>query len=287
MLARLARPVLMLAALGALSAPGCRRFVSAVSSNLVPFTNVEKTVEISEEVTQFVVNNRRGDVTVEGDPEATAIELKVQVRIKEELAATTEPGTFEDHVRVSTEDGKVVIRDAHEGMVDEEDWSLVMVVRVPARLAVSVRAGLGDLTVRNTSASLELESGVGDIDVQTPTGKTVTCATGVGDVDISLGSAGGIVSLETGTGAVTLAFTEAAPGYDVSVTSGVGDLTLTLPPDAAGLFTLKTGVGAVDLGGYTGLFEDTTGTSRDVSAKLGEGGPAYRLTTGVGDITLR
>jgi hypothetical protein len=270
-----------------LSVCGCRKFLTAIGASLVLFTNVENTIEVSDETSRLVVTNRVGDVTIKADPEATVVHVQVAVKINEERVATAEKGTFEDHVRITEQDGAVVIQDAHIDTEDEKDWSLVMTVRVPARLAVEINNGVGDILVENTTAGLKLVTGVGDMRVNVSKSDKLACSTGVGDLAVTVGTVGGKVKLDSGTGDVSLAVTQSAPSKDVTISAGVGDISLLFPLDAPGNFSLETTAGKIDLGPHSGVEVARSGTTSKANGTRGEGGPDYKLATGLGNIGLK
>lgn len=96
-------------------------------------------------------------------------------------------------------DGDVLrlrIRSTSDDRRFEERWT----VRLPARLAVELDVGVGDVQIRGVAGGVQLDSGVGDADLEIP-GGDVEISTGVGDISIrSVATAYGHVSGSGGVG---------------------------------------------------------------------------------------
>lgn len=78
----------------------------------------------------------------------------------------------------------------------EERWTVTM----PARLAVSLELGVGDLTIRGVAGGVDAELGVGDADLEIPAGD-VSLELGVGDARVTApATAYGMVDCSGGVG---------------------------------------------------------------------------------------
>jgi Toastrack DUF4097 len=98
-------------------------------------------------------------------------------------------------------------------------------LNVPARTAVSMSSGGGNLSVSGLASDVTLSTGGGDLAADGLTGH-LRLSTGGGDIDGSA-LAAPYVTAHTGGGDITLTFTR--PPASVLVTSGGGDVTIVLP----------------------------------------------------------
>ncbi|UCG32000.1 MAG: DUF4097 family beta strand repeat protein [Phycisphaerales bacterium] len=278
--------IALLIALVAGSTTGCRKFVSALSANLVHFTDVSSTLELTDDVSRLVVSNRLGDVTVLGEPEATTIRVEVEVRLDEDRVATTEVGTFADHVRVTSDDGEIVIGDAHQGAADEKDWSLHMTVGLPPHLAVVVTTGVGDVEVRDIAGDLRITAGVGDIETEARGAGDITCTSGLGNVSVSAGTIDGPVTITAGKGDIALVIADSSPRHRVQLTAGKGNINATFPPGSPGTFEIESGLGSINTGPHSGITVTASKLSAEGSGTVGDGTAAYHIKAGAGSVTL-
>ena len=115
-------------------------------------------------------------------------------------------------------------------------------ISVPPGLGVSVRTGVGDVTIRGINGPVTVKDGVGDVMAATQ-GSHVVVDVGVGDVTIRADRGQfGHITASAGVGDASLT----APGQTVSGTGMVGKhLTWTGP--GHGTMRLKTGVGDVEI----------------------------------------
>lgn len=122
----------------------------------------------------------------------------------------------------------------------EEDWTL----RMPTGVSLELEMGVGDLEIHDTDARVEIELGVGDTTL-TARGGDLSIEVGVGDVQITsdLGDTG-LVEAEAGVGTVTIragAETVHGEGFvshaarwrgdgaaSIDAESGVGDIRVRL-----------------------------------------------------------
>jgi len=168
------------------------------------------------------------------------------------------------------------------------------------RGTLKIDTGSGNVDVRDASGDVSLESGSGDITatglhggrVRLDTGSgniTLTGAeatelhidTGSGDVTVT-GAKGNDVSFDTGSGNVDVALT--ATFQSLTIESGSGDVTLRVPPTISAEVELDTGSGEIDLGGLTiqvrRLQED------HITGTIGDGRGRLSIETGSGNVRL-
>jgi lia operon protein LiaG len=168
------------------------------------------------------------------------------------------------------------------------------------RGTLKLDTGSGNVDVRNASGDLGLESGSGDITASGLHGGRVKVETGSGNITLT-GAEATVLKLSTGSGDVTvtgakgdeLAFESGSGNIDVALTAtfstlsvetGSGDVTLRVPPTIGAEVELDTGSGDIDLGGLTiqvrRLQED------HISGTIGDGRGRLSVETGSGNVRL-
>lgn len=113
-------------------------------------------------------------------------------------------------------------------------------VQIPAKVAVDIRSGSGNVELTGTTAAVEISVGSGDIAVASATGD-LNIKTGSGDVQAK-GLSGNAV-VKTGSGDVTLTYATAPAKAEVDVKTGSGDATLYVPPTTKLISDFKAGSG--------------------------------------------
>lgn len=112
---------------------------------------------------------------------------------------------------VTTVDGDILrlrVRSTSDDHRFEERWTL----HLPARLALGLDVGVGDVAVRGVGGGVTVDSGVGDVRLEVP---------------------GGDLAVDTGVGDVTIRSTAAAYGH-VSGSGGVGDARIRVHGETLG-----------------------------------------------------
>jgi DUF4097 and DUF4098 domain-containing protein YvlB len=169
------------------------------------------------------------------------------------------------------------------------------------RGTLRISTGSGNVDLRTASGDVSLESGSGDITVAGAQGPTLKLATGSGNVTISDGKAG-VLTVETGSGSIDVtgssgddvSFDTGSGNVDVtlvstfrsmSVETGSGDVTLRVPPTVGAEVDLDTGSGDIDLGGLT--LQVRRIEHDHVSGTLGDGKGRLSVETGSGNVKLQ
>lgn len=152
---------------------------------------------------------------------------------------------------------------------------LDLVVVLPARSRVTLRAGSGDVTVTGALARLEIGAGAGDIAVERGADESVRVESGAGD--ISVGPTTGDLRAKSGSGDVRLG----PVGGAAKVSTGAGDIALG---PVGGQIAATTGTGDVALDGLAGEATLTTGVG-DITIRTALSGH-LRARSGVGDVTV-
>lgn len=167
------------------------------------------------------------------------------------------------------------------------------------RGALSIDTGSGDIRVAGAEGSVSLDTGSGEVTVTThkngqlyvDTGSGSVTASGVeaselridaGSGDIRLQSiAAPVLDLETGSGSVRAELT--APIERLSVQTGSGDVTIHLPDGTSALLDLDTGSGDFSVDVPLQLIKKGEGSLR---GRIGDGRGRIHIETGSGDIAL-
>jgi lia operon protein LiaG len=148
---------------------------------------------------------------------------------------------------------------------------------------VTLSTGSGDLTVSGMQgASLRLETGSGNVTLTDGKATSLHVETGSGDIDAT-GSAGDEVSFETGSGNVDVALVSTF--RSLSIQTGSGDVTLRVPATVGAEVDLDTGSGDIDLGGLT--LQVRRIEHDHVTGTLGDGKGRLSVETGSGNVRLQ
>lgn len=163
--------------------------------------------------------------------------------------------------------------------------SAKLIVSVPASSDIAAKSGDGSIDIERVAGHVQLRSGDGSIHGRM-IGGDVDVDTGDGSVrlDGTLTS----VRVRTGDGSVTIhADAGSSPAADWDIVTGDGSVTLEVPDGFGAELDAHTGDGRIRTDDVT--LSNVTGTmgKNSVRGRLGAGGPAVRLRTGDGSITLR
>jgi DUF4097 and DUF4098 domain-containing protein YvlB len=182
--------------------------------------------------------------------------------------------------------------------------SAKLIVSLPASSDVAARSGDGSIDIERVTGRMQLRSGDGSIqgrrlggDVRAHTGDGAIKLDGVNgalDVDTGDGSitvAGKLTSVRarSGDGSVTIrAEPGSAPSGDYwDIVTGDGSVTLEVPDGFGAELDAHTGDGSIHMQDITVSNVSGTIGKHTVRGRLGSGGPALRVRTGDGSITLR
>jgi hypothetical protein len=127
--------------------------------------------------------------------------------------------------------------DTQQSAPKEPEAKINLMVKVPARLRVTIDDGSGPIIVTGLSAGLELDDDSGSIDIINVTGK-LQVEDGSGSLDIQ--DVRGNVEVRDGSGYVNIRLVKG----DVSVSDGSGSITIE---DIDGNVTITDGSGSIDI----------------------------------------
>lgn len=171
------------------------------------------------------------------------------------------------------------------------EWNLAMSDEIPYELRLERGAGVTSAELGATAIQrLDFRGGAGEVDLDVSGARSlervsVTAGAGEVTIDLSGGTLLRNVDVDTGTGAVTLDLSGTAwtEDMEVTVSGGVGEITLILPERVAASVSVDSGAGDVTADGF-----DRDG-GRWVNDAWGSGdGPKIEvsLDQGVGAVTL-
>lgn len=196
-------------------------------------------------VERLSIHSGVGDVSVQtGDDATISVEVTLEPRRgglfstlrqaeREVQEATLESETDGSELRLRVES-------TSEERRFEERWTVV----VPARLALALELGVGDVEVRGLAGGVRIEAGVGDITLEVP-GGDLELEVGVGELSVRAPAAGySSATCSAGVGEARLKVAGKAVGGGgfvgsssswegegtcrITAESGVGDVTLSL-----------------------------------------------------------
>lgn len=225
----------------------------APASDAVAFTlhgrvgDVVVTAEDTEEVLVTARRTGRGTTPEEAEKARNEIRLFLEPSGDTLVARVEHPDDNSDRYRV--------------------DWQ----VRLPAALAVTIEAPVGDVTARGIQRDVAVTNSVGDVVVEKCHAARIRAGTG----DVTITDIAEDVTAAVGVGDLRVA----RVGGSAEVRAGTGDVSLQ---DIGGRVTLQAGVGSVDVKAPLPI-RLRVGTGDIRVTVLGGSGP-LEATTGVGDI---
>lgn len=150
-----------------------------------------------------------------------------------------------------------------------------------ARGDLSVDTGSGAVTVSDVRGeSISMETGSGDVTASNLRSNQLSIDTGSGNIEVT-GLTAPQVSLETGSGSVIADLSGEV--WNVSVETGSGDVTLKVPPTLAAEVDIETSSGEIE----TDFEVAVTRHARDhMTGRIGDGGGKIAIETGSGGIKL-
>lgn len=264
-------------------APGCGDSLD----DHVPLVTVSDEKPVPATVTRLRVAAKAGNVQIVGVANGEVrVEAKVKVR-EDRLDEGVEPGGFEDHVDLEVVGETLRIADAHMAAPDKDDWLVSFVIHVPSRLAAEVSLAAGRIKVEGMRSGLDLVVSAGEAIVEAELVGRLTVKVDAGSIDVRVGTVTGEVDMRSSAGQVLLDVTDAPPTHDVRLEANAGSVVLALPKGAPGTFKASSTVGSISTPGGGGLQVTRSGLGATAEGTVGQGGPTYRLTADVGNVTIR
>jgi predicted membrane protein len=213
---------------------------------------VEKMEFPAKELNHLSVKNIVGEVeiTVSKDDKAYVQVEKVTFKKGCSLETAAAAGTLK--VKIDKEDS-----------VDSDDCKVNFKIQVPKKIAMNLKYGAGNMTVKGTSGEVTIKSGAGNTKIDAEVTK-LNAKTGAGNLEIK--GLTGDASIKTGAGNITATYSKAPAKGNFKVKSGVGNVTVFLPETAKVNAEYKSAVGRL-----TNEFATTTEGAFKVSVKSAAG----------------
>lgn len=228
---------------------------------------------------------RRVEVRSDGSGMDASADLEITVPRGKQLNVNLVMGS----VTVRNVDGELKI-DTHSGDVTTDG----------TKGTLDLDTGSGTVTVRNAEGQVTLDTGSGDVEVDGVVGDVLTLDTGSGSVRVSAVKSGRL-RLDTGSGPVTLRAADArdiqidtgsgrvdvelvADVDRLTIDSGSGGITLGVPESLGAELRVESSSGGIDLD--IPIEVRRTGR-RNLSGSLGDGRGQITIDTGSGGVRLR
>jgi hypothetical protein len=212
---------------------------SASPSLSIPGTHKATTVyQISSPVSTVVVISHAGNVTISGGG-GTGTSVTEQAAYSKTAPTTT---------RVVSGKTLTITYNCPVELV----CGVAYVVQVPRGVAVQATAGAGAIRLSGLAGDVTAKAAVGFIDATGLTGPSVSLATGAGGITAAFTAAPHAVQATARVGAITIR----VPGnvsYQVAADAHLGKATVTVPQDASSARSISasTDVGAITVGPVT------------------------------------
>jgi len=138
-------------------------------------------------------------------------------------------------------------------------------VTVPKQTGLQIESDVGKIRISNTAGRIQAKTDVGDI----------TCEEISGDID-----------LKTDVGGVDVAYSKTAPAArDVVISTDVGSINFTAPPNFSAVVNIATDVGSIKTDRPIALMGEIS--RNRLKGTIGTGEGKLQLTTDVGSIKIR
>lgn len=203
-----------------------------------------------------------------------------------------------DHPPITQEGNTVRVGDSHDRELFN-NLSIDYEISVPAEIALNLHSGSGDIEVNHVGRFLaassgsgnvrahgvhgpaDLQSGSGDLELESDAAGDVKTRTGSGNIRVH--GLNGSFNARTGSGDVEAEGRLQGPG---TISTGSGDVRLHLSPESH--FTLEGSTGSGDITVHMpGLVAANSDSSRHhVTTAVNGGGPPLEIRTGSGSIEV-
>jgi hypothetical protein len=166
-----------------------------------------------------------GDVDVSADS-GNVVTAHVEVRPKKAHFWSSRQRDL-DSLEIETEmRGTTLLLRLHPEQRHDVEWGEDWSVRLPARLALRIKLGVGDVTVLDSAGDVRVEVGVGDVKIEGAYDSSgdIRATCGVGDVSLRTPA-----GRDDGEGFIAHSLRGHGPGKaEIHVSVGVGDVTIRL-----------------------------------------------------------
>jgi DUF4097 and DUF4098 domain-containing protein YvlB len=192
------------------------------------------------------------------------------------------------NVRVVTYGGEIRIEEAGKGADLSTSGGDIQIENVIGNVRCISHGG--EIRIEKVSGDAKLETMGGDVRLHS-CGGSVIARTGGGDLD--LGHVRGSVQASSGGGSVRCEVTGKETPAGISISSGAGDVELTLPANYRGNVDIRVSGVEPDSDNITSEFPEVTVTKRSMSTTqsaqgaLNGGGPRVSIRISAGTVHLK
>ncbi len=238
------------------------------------------TIDVTSQ-TRFLLQGINGTVELEGDPDATTVEVWGTRRVKSESVADARQHLEELLVLVATTADRVTVRTDQPEDSHGRSYIVNYHVIVPEDINVRVVHVNGEIEILSLTGDLDVASTNGEARIDSVYGDTVVNLT---NGNLRLWEMFGDVEADLSNGNVTARVTmSGSADCDIAVTNG--QIDLTVPFDTSAQFSAAVTNGSINLGaGFTLANIQSSPTS--LSGRLGTGLGTIRLRTTNGTIDV-
>ena len=225
------------------------------------------------------VESGAGDITVHAGNDRT-VSITARIRARDSfsgLSAETKIQRLRDNPPIEQDGNTIRI-----GRINDQALTRNVFINydldVPSQTRLTLKTGAGSQFIQGTQLPLDAWSGAGRITVENVGGNTEV-HTGAGAIEVR--SPQGTLTAETGAGSVRA---KGDPKHEWRIQVGAGSIHLEVPLKASFELEAESGFGRVSVNPNLKL--DGSVSNRRVYAKVGDGGPTVRLSSGAGAIRV-
>ena len=241
-------------------------FLFLVASCAYPSFSASRTVDLTlpaTDLTELACTSHNGNITVNGDPAATQVELHAELSVRGFSQGEADDNLTMLTVGHETTGGRLRIFGKYpEGALNNMSPSFSFRLKVPQQVAVDLQSHNGDITALGTVGNQRLSSHNGDIDGVAKAGR---------------------LAAETHNGRVELDIQTEGP-VDGTIESHNGSIELVFGANASTTLSASTHNGDITTGGR---LQDASVTKRSLRGRIGDGNGALSITTHNGDVRIR
>jgi hypothetical protein len=225
------------------------------------------------------VESGAGSITVHvGNDRTVSVTARIRARGSwSGMSAEAKIAKLQDNPPIEQQGNSI-----HIGRVEDAQLSRNVFMNydlnVPAQTQLTLKTGAGHQFIEGTELPLDAWSGAGHITVENVSGN-VEIHTGAGGIEVR--SPKGTLRAETGAGSVRA---NGDPKHDWQIQVGAGSINVEVPLKASFDLEAQSGFGRVTVNPQLKL--DGSVSNSRVYAKVGEGGPTVRLSSGAGAIRV-
>lgn len=204
--------------------------------DLVDTAGNKESVEdytVKEKITELRVKSESGDISITETDRA-------DVQVVETVSWN---GDNKPETRHETSGGLLTLDYSCPARIGFTVCSVDYKVEVPRGVTVMVNAGSGDVTLRELSGELSVETGAGDIQAVGLSSKNGRTKSGSGDVELKYASAPDALEIEVGAGNAVVRLPRDSYAVDAKIPAGDKRIEVVNDPSSPRKVSITTGAG--------------------------------------------